>query len=351
MTFTEEQEAFIASNRYVNVEANRALFPVTPTHAEYRQHRRDMKRDGKEVLDVRNIRGLPPLTQSLPKITLPDLFEETDGEDLWQAVQSFQATHRQSVANQIMTDINIGIETDKPFGIVFMSDWHIGGLGTDHEALMRDIELINSCPNLAAYVGGDPVDNFIPEKLAHVARDSQIVSPSFQWKMFRHAINELHPSLLAVGRGNHDGWTQRNAGIEGIEQALRGIPVLHTAEDTYIDLTVGEQTYVIYRKHRPLGSSRIHKTAGVKRSYDFGKRLFDVGVTEHHHEAALNIEKRHNQYRLFITTGSYKVDDLHSREWGFVNGGIGTPTVIFYPHRKKIVPYMSIEDAIEHLER
>jgi hypothetical protein len=343
--FTPEQDKFMQNNRYSDVESNRELFPSTPKHAEYVRRRNELKKSGKDVLDMV---GHPPLPKEDPVVNLPSLFYE-DAEDLWKAVTDFQNINRDKFASQILTDITIQVETDRPFGVVFMSDWHIGGIGTDHEAILRDIDLINSCPHLVAYVGGDPTDNFIPDKLAHAARET-LISPDFQWKMFRYAIERLSPSLLAVGRGNHDGWTKRLAGIDGVEAALRGFPVLHTAEDTYIDLIVGEQTYTIYRKHRPIGSSRVNRSAGGKASYNFGKRLFDVGITEHHHVASITWEPRHDQYRYFITTGSYKVEDMHSREWGFTDGGIGTPVMIFYPFRKKMISCVCIEDAIQILD-
>lgn len=351
MAFNNEQLQFIRDHRFLECEAHRELFPQGIAHADYALTRARLLADP-EI----NQRALPRDERGRfakidrPRINLPESLNEAEGRDLWTAVQTFQESHRTQIANQILTDVEIKVDTSRPFGVVFMSDWHIGSLGTDHEALLRDIDVINSCDQLVAYVGGDPTDNFIGDKLAHAGRDTQLVNPAVQWKMFRYAIELLQPSLLAVGRGNHDLWSQREAGIDGVAMALRGIPVLHTAEDTYIDLTVGEQTYVIYRKHRPIGSSRNNRTAGVKRSYDLGKRLFDVGVTEHHHESAMSVEMRHGYYRWFITTGSYKIADAHAREWGFHHGGVGTPVVIFYPFRKKMVGYLSLEDAIEHLQ-
>lgn len=344
MKFTADQDEFLSLYKYSDVEANQALFPEIPSYAEYVRRRQELRQSGSTLR--RQSVDLPP-----PVVTVPEVGTEMNGEKLWDAVTALQKACREELAHEILTDVDIGIESDKPIGIVFMSDWHLGGMGTDHEALIRDIDLINSCSSLMAYVGGDPIDNFIPEKLSHAGRDSQLVKPGYQWELFRYAIERIQPSLLAVGRGNHDAWTSRNAGIEGISQALRGIPVLHTGEDTYIDLKLGNQIYTIYRKHRPIGSSRTNRTAGVKKSYDLGKRLFDVGVTEHHHEAALSSEMRHGRYRWFITTGSYKVEDPHAAEWGFMHGGVGTPCVIFYPWRHKMVAYMTIEDAIEHLER
>lgn len=349
---SQEQAKFILEHRYVDVEANRELFPEGLLHSDYVLHRVALQTAaGVEVapLPPRDSRGRF-IKAERPEVNIPSALDNFDGDQLWKAVQQFQKTHQSQIANHILTDVTIDINTDRPFGIVFMSDWHIGSLGTDHEALMKDIDLINSCANLMAYVGGDPTDNFVADKLVHVARDTQVVTPMTQWRMFRHAIERLKPSLLAVGRGNHDAWTYREAGIDGVESALQGIPILHTAEDTYIDLKVGETVYTIYRKHRPIGSSRTNRAAGAKRMYDLGKKTFDVGVTEHHHEASINCEQRHGEYRWFITTGSYKVSDNHAREWGFHHGGIGTPVVIFYPYRKKMVGYLSLEDAIEHLQ-
>lgn len=344
MIFNPRQDEFLCDYKYSEVEANKELFPETPSYAEYVRRRQELR-----MLGI--VLGRETGRSPAPTVILPEISSGLNGEKLWDAVTTLQKACRDELAQEILTDVEITIDSEKPFGIVFMSDWHLGGMGTDHEALIRDIELINSCRSLMAYVGGDPIDNFIPEKLSHAGRDSQLVKPGYQWELFRYAIERIRPSLLAVGRGNHDGWTARNSGIEGISQALQGIPVLHTGEDTYIDLTVGKQTYTIYRKHRPIGSSRTNRTAGVKKSYDLGKRLFDVGVTEHHHEAAMSSEMRHGRYRWFITTGSYKIEDPHAAEWGFMHGGIGTPCVVFYPWRHKMVAYMNIEDAIEHLER
>jgi hypothetical protein len=107
-------------------------------------------------------RGRPRGARPAPVVRLPDPIEEVDGEELWKAVVDFQRTHATQFADQVLTQLDIEIQTDHPFGLVFMSDWHIGSVDTDHEALIRDIDLINSCDQLMAYVGGDPTDNFIP---------------------------------------------------------------------------------------------------------------------------------------------------------------------------------------------
>ena len=58
----------------------------------------------------------------------------------------------------------------------------------------------------------------------------------------------------------------------------------------------------------------------------------------------------HGQIRWALTTGSYKTDDSHAREYGHVDSRVGTPVMVFYPHRRAMVGFMSIVDAIEFLE-
>jgi hypothetical protein len=126
---------------------------------------------------------------------------------------------------------------------------------------------------------------------------------------------------------------------------------LHTGEDAYLELVVGSQEYLIYRKHRPVSSSRIHRSQGAKRAYEWGDRTFDVGVTEHFHEASVSCELRHGRYRWFLTTGSYKVCDPYALERGFSGGGPVMPVVTFWPDCHKIAVDLGLDDAIDRLSR
>lgn len=333
------QDEFLAQHKYADVIANTALFPDPPTYAEYIRRRRELRELG---VPVQEMRGRPKLTVQGGGVR----DHPGEVEDLWKALVAMQQENA-----PLPTTARIEIATEYPVGIVFTSDWHIGSVWTDHEALRRDVERIAAFPGLFAYVGGDPTDNMVISKLGHVARDEQVLSPRDQWRVFRWLIERLRPSLIAVGRGNHDAWTHREAGIDGIEAALHGVPVLHTGEDTYLELVIGTQEYVIYRKHRPVSSSRIHRSQGVKRAYEWGQRIFDVGVTEHFHEASVSCEIRHGRYRWFVTTGSYKILDPYAREHGFSGGGPVMPVAVFWPDRHKITVDLSLDDAIDRLRR
>lgn len=287
---------------------------------------------------------------STPSLVLPDLPDAPSEDELWSAYDAMHEYLERSSASKSLLEADIAVETDRPFGVVFMSDFHLNSQGTDTKALRQDIELINGCEALRAYVGGDGIDNFILPALAHVHRDNAVGPLSIQFELFRSIIRQLLPSLLAVGTGNHDLWTRKLAGIDANMVALQDVPVLHTREDTYITLTVGQQPYVIYRKHRPPVNSRTNDGHGVQFMFRHGDRPFDVGVMEHHHQAHIGSFWGHGEMRWAIRTGSYKIHDSHAREWGYQHGGIGTPVLVFMPYRKQIIPFMSIPDAIDFLE-
>jgi hypothetical protein len=290
-----------------------------------------------------------------PVMTLPEIKADSEPERLWDAV----IEHQEAVTaerDRIVTELPVRIETDRPIGIAFVADLHIGGMGTDHKAIRRDLALITSCSHLKVVLGGDAVDNYVLSKLAHAARDEGATPPIVQWSLFRHVVLELleSKSLIAVGDGNHNAWTRRAAGIDGTLAALHGLPAIYTGEGGFIDLTIGQQEYVIYRKHRPPMSSRYNPTHAARQALRFGTvngagKLPDVVVVEHQHEPSIETAPMLGAERVFVRTGSYKVKDGHAAEFGF-QSHIGTPVVVFNPWRRQMVGFASLRTAIEYLE-
>lgn len=330
-----------------------ARYPGLFAPGTVRKHRSELVRAGHVAAPVS--RGRPPLSAALaPIVTLPTLPAPPSEEELWAAYDQMYEVYDKLESSWAVDEIDITVETDRPFGIVFMSDFHLGNAGTDTEQLRADIDLINSCPYLKAYIGGDGIDNFIIPGLAHVHRDTSLVALPMQHALFRHIVLRLLESLLAVGTGNHDAWTKKLGGIDANLAMLKDVPVLHTREACYLNLTVGSgetaQRYTIYRKHRPSKNSQNDAIAGIKHAYRFGTRVFDVGVQEHHHTPDIGSFWGHNLQRFGVRTGSYKLKDAHAREWGFMEGKVGTPVVVFHPDRRLMVPFLDLSAAIDYLE-
>jgi hypothetical protein len=251
---------------------------------------------------------------------------------------------------------HVEIPTTTPIVVCFPSDWHIGNKATDHRRMREDVELIATHPKVYCALGGDPCDNFIWEGMISASR-SQALHPPEQWRIFRSLVNRLVStnSLLWVSAGNHDAWTTKASSLDPILSSLAGIPVCYTEEGGFVHLTVGNQPWVIYRKHRPT------RSASPKNLLNFLKEMlrsgapieFDIGVSEHFHEADIEtFEYRPGTKidRVLIACGTYKVKDPYSQGLGLYGGGYGVPSVILYPDRRRMIAFKSISDALEALD-
>ena len=149
----------------------------------YRWRRYRAHKTGGPKLKGRNRKYQP----AEPVMILPERPAEPDAEALWDAVISAQEAAREG-SDRIVRELDVKIMAERPVGVAFFADLHIGSNGTDHAAIRRDIELAISCPHLKVYLGGDAVDNFVLTKLAHVGRDEGAAAPWAQWELFRHVV-------------------------------------------------------------------------------------------------------------------------------------------------------------------
>ena len=322
-----------------------AAYPARHSAAAIHIKRRELRDLGVAVKHAGIGRTPDPID-----VHLPELPPDASDEELWSAYDAMQAVTRQHAESMAMPEADVAIATDRPVGIVFMSDFHLGNAGTDTVQLREDVALINTCDRLRVYVGGDGIDNFVIPALANAHRDGSLVTLEMQYLLFKSIIRQLLPNLLAVGTGNHDAWTRKMAGVEALLYGLRDVPVLHTKEDTYLNLTVGREKYTIFRKHRPPRSTMLNEGHGVQHQFRYGERPFDVGVMEHHHVPHISTFFGHGEMRWAVRTGSYKIKDAFAREFGFYNSRPGTPVMVLFPYRKAIVPFMSVADAIDFLD-
>jgi hypothetical protein len=327
----------------------RAKYPDR-THDAYRSMRRSLRDAGAVFPDGRS---QPERYLAAPEVTIETGVEnlaELPREKIWELVRLGQEMALRRQQEQVQSEITVRIDTDRPIGIVFMSDFHIGNVGTDYEALNADIDLIRTCPLLKAMIGGDGIDNFIVPKLAAAHRDGAVLTIDLQWFAFHDVLTRLLGQILAVGTGNHDAWTRKMAGIDGMDAMIGDLPIVNTGERSLIHLCVGDQSYRIFRKHRPIFSSSFNPGHAVAQLWRMGEVDFDLGVVEHQHVSYYGTFTGHGKERLAIRTGSYKVLDSFASEFTMLNGGgVGTPVVVFDPHVRKMSPFGSISDAIVFL--
>lgn len=265
-------------------------------------------------------------------VEMPQVADEATDEELWQAMEVFQKV----LARTRQTDCcEITIHTDKPIGVCHLADLHLGNVGTDHAQVRAHAEVISETDGLYAMLGGDGVDNFVLDKLASAARED-VVRPAVQYRLLEYILRLFREKVLAVGDGNHDGWTERLADIAPLHDYVRSWPVVHTSQCGIVRLTVGQVTYVLYRQHKGRFNSAFNLTHTLKRAWEFGPEDWDIGIGEHHHLPTIEPFYRHGEKKVAIRTGTYKVYDQWARSQGFFGSRVGVPLVILWPDRKKI---------------
>lgn len=262
----------------------------------------------------------------------------------------------QGVLNRVQEmplEFRLTLPVSEPIVIAFMSDWHIGSKGCDTQKLRADIDLIASHPRVYAAVGGDPIDNFIFDKMASAARSS-FIDIQLQWKTFAILVKKLldSKSLLWVSSGNHDAWTQKAAGIDGVLSSLAGVPCIYTGEGGWVHLTIGTVTYTIYRKHRPDGfNSRLNLTHFLKQMLRVELPIpYDIGISEHLHKSDMEHFVWQQLDRVAVACGSYKVKDPWAESIGFYTGGYGVPAVVLFPQERRIIPFLHLRNAVALLD-
>jgi hypothetical protein len=253
--------------------------------------------------------------------------------------------------------LSIKIDTTQPIGIVFTSDWHVGGTGTEHLQIKADNETIAAHPQLYAYVGGDWSNNFVIPALAHAGQNDVFRPGDQQYEIVTYLLRILaqNDSILAIGDGNHDNWTRRLVNIDPRNYVLSGLAHLYTAQGSLLELTVGGQLYRIFRRHRHRFSSVFNPGHAVVAEYQRNPYDFDIGVIEHQHEphySGFHGKERADgtTWRVAVRPGTYKTSDAFANEFGFYNSSSDLITVILYPDRFWMQPVRGLENAIELLD-
>jgi hypothetical protein len=232
--------------------------------------------------------------------------------------------------------------------MVWSADWHTGSEGVDYEQFFGDIELIADHPGLYVVVGGDGIDLFIKQALAHAAH-TDAVSPSVQFAAFEQIIERLDDSLAALSTGNHDEWLYRNTGIDWLKALAKRKRIAYTGHGATISLQVGKERYTIYRRHKLRFWSSFNRTHGAKRAWEFAPADAEVIVGEHKHVAGLEPFDRHGKQRWAILCGTYKTFDRFAEEQGFYGMKALSPAVIFWPSEHRMLGFVDFHDAVDHL--
>lgn len=284
----------------------------------------------KEAMEALNARE----TEPTPVIRGVDTnrYDTAYADSLWDAAAAVYKEVRQIQQHKKTQSIHLG---DKPTGIAFLSDLHLGNAGTDYAAVLKDTQRIASTPGMYAAFHGDGIDNWITTKLQGLQRN-QAVSFQNELIMFRRWLEMISEKLLLVVSGNHDNWTNKLSGIDIIPTLLGDTHVLYDPYEVRATITCGDGSWETLIRHKWKYSSIFNPTHGIEVGFDRLTLPFDIGVGGHTHIGTLfRPFYRHSKERLALLTGAYKRVDSFSKEIGYaetLDNGCGA--IIFLPNGK-----------------
>jgi hypothetical protein len=235
-----------------------------------------------------------------------------------------------------------------------LCDSHLGSVKVDYDAFAAQYRLVRDTPNFYALCNGDEVDNFLVGMggtSAGVYEDA--ISPEQQALLMRGLFKTLDEEgkCAAFSFGNHNQWI-KSAGLKFENTWLRDFtcPLLNCGG--LLTVHYGDQTYRIALTHRYFGGSKLNITNPAKRFLDMEYSQADVSFIGHYHAKSVEQFIRGGDEKIAIVGGCFKTDDEWSAQAGISinNAGLGGITLALMPDRKRIIPFFTLEDAVDYFK-
>jgi len=271
---------------------------------------------------------------------------DKDMEGLWDALENFQKESRRLSTHQ--EDVTVEIDGEKPILFVALADLHIGAIGTRYAELRQTVDLLARTEDV--YIGsvGDTVDNYLPEWHSE-GQFGEIIPPEVQKKLVEYIFDKLNGKFLFLVQGCHDEASHEVDDFDWTKYLQSKLKCFNLGFGGFLNLKLGSQTYRIAARHKYIGNSSTNPTNTVKRLREqVGD--FDIGIVAHNHQAAIERVAMPEKDRIFIRPGSFKRPDRFARGIGFSDTGYEMPGVILFPDKRRMIPFMNLEDGIETLK-
>lgn len=125
-------------------------------------------------------------------------YTEDDVEEFIRAMIGLQ--EKSEKLNTRQTQASVRLNDDKPMGVAYWGDWHIGAAGVDYKLFERDLRKIRDTEGLYFIGAGDYKDNFVTG-IAPGAQYEQIIQPGLQDKTVIRYLEQVGEKCLALVRG------------------------------------------------------------------------------------------------------------------------------------------------------
>lgn len=276
----------------------------------------------------------------------PELPDTTnmDFDELWEASYAFQ---RASQALSTRYDeVDVYLDVDHPIGVPFIADIHIGAVSTPLDLVRERFYLIQDNPWLYPFGAGDKIDNYLPSKHPQ-GMFSVMFPPELQKELVENLYGKIKGRWIALVQGCHDDFSHQTDDFDFTKYMSKRMECANLGFGGAVNLHVGEQMYRIVVRHKYRYNSSLNNTHTCKRLQQMEYPNADVLVVGHHHMADIEQVQHRDKDRIYIRPGSMKGPDRYARSLGYSDTGSCTPTVMLWPDKRKMMPFMHLEDVID----
>ena len=140
----------------------------------------------------------PRYEPALPKPT------EHTFDELWESLVNYQRMSEE--LNTRRDPVDIYLDVDKPIGVGFIADAHIGSMDTPLDLVRSRFEMIQEQPWLYLVSAGDTHDNFLPTKHGGGVFGTMF-PPELQKELVVNLYGKMKGRWLALVQGCHEEWS------------------------------------------------------------------------------------------------------------------------------------------------
>lgn len=242
----------------------------------------------------------------------------------------------------------ITINDDRPIGIAFWGDWHIGARGVNYRQFDIDRELINQTDGLYCIGLGDYKEN--QNALVHASGvNEQFATPGLQDILVRNFFYEVKDKMLAAVTGCHDSWDKKVGDKDFIATLCEVANCVNLWHGGGVTINLQDQTYKIRARHKYKNESGMNTTNAQRNLLnDFGPA--DVIAVAHKHFPDYQEIDRMGQAVSYLRTGTYKIYDEYGQQLAGYQGKVGVPVIVFYPGEHRFLGVKDLRNGIELLK-